>query len=129
MLVEHFLGRYAEENDKSVGEVSKEAMDLLMRYAYPGNVRELQNIVERAVVMARGEIVTKEDLPVEAQQAQSMAGRQPTGTSLSEQVEELEKRAIGQALDRADGIQSRAADILGLTERNLRYKLKKYGLK
>ena len=79
--------------------------------------------------MARGEIVTKEDLPVEAQQAQSMAGRQPTGTSLSEQVEELEKRAIGQALDRADGVQSRAADILGLTERNLRYKLKKYGLK
>ena len=129
ILVEHFLGRYAEENDKSVGEVSKEAMDLLMRYAYPGNVRELQNIVERAVVMARGEIVTKEDLPVEAQQAQSMAGRQPTGTSLSEQVEELEKRAIGQALDRADGVQSRAADILGLTERNLRYKLKKYGLK
>ena len=68
-------------------------MDLLMRYAYPGNVRELQNIVERAVVMARGEIVTKEDLLVEAQQAQSMAGRQPTGTSLSEQVGELEKRA------------------------------------
>ena len=67
LLADHFLARYAEENGKAIGEVSKEALELLTRYAYPGNVRELQNIVERAVVMTRGEVVTRADLPVEVQ--------------------------------------------------------------
>jgi DNA-binding NtrC family response regulator len=129
VLVEHFLARYAEENAKTIEGVSKEAMDLLMRYVYPGNVRELQNIIERAVVMARGDVVTKNDLSLEGQEMQSAAESLPSGTTLSEQVEDLEKKAIAEALQQANGIQSRAADILGLTERNLRYKLKKYGLK
>jgi DNA-binding NtrC family response regulator len=129
VLVEHFLARYAEENAKTIEGVSKEAMDLLMRYVYPGNVRELQNIIERAVVMARGDVVTKNDLSLEGQEMQSVAESLPSGTTLSEQVEDLEKKAIAEALQQANGIQSRAADILGLTERNLRYKLKKYGLK
>lgn len=125
LLVNHFLARYAAENDKAVGEISKEALELLTRYAYPGNVRELQNIVERAVVMARGAVVTCADLPAEVQKAA------PTlvADTLPAQVEELEKKAIAQALERAGGVQSRAAELLGLTERNLRYKLKKYGLK
>ena len=129
VLVEHFLARYAEENAKTIEGISKEAMDLLMRYVYPGNVRELQNIIERAVVMARGDVVTKNDLSLEGQEMQSAAESLPSGTTLSEQVEDLEKKAIAEALQQANGIQSRAADILGLTERNLRYKLKKYGLK
>ena len=130
VLVEHFLARYAEENAKVVREVSKEAMDLLMRYGYPGNVRELQNIIERAVVMTRGEVVLRTELPPEVQEVQGTAAPvAPSGATLSAQVEELEKRTIVEALDQADGIQSRAAGILGLTERNLRYKLKKYGLK
>ena len=126
LLVDHFLARYAEENGKAIGEVSKEALDLLTRYAYPGNVRELQNIVERAVVMARGEVVTRADLPAEVQQA---APEPVVADTLPAQVEELEKTAIAQALEQAGGVQSRAAELLGLTERNLRYKLKKYGLK
>ena len=88
-------------------------------------MRELQNIVERAVVMARGEVVTRSDLPAEVQQAAPA----PVADTLPAQVEELEKTAIAQALERAGGVQSRAAELLGLTERNLRYKLKKYGLK
>ena len=129
VLVEHFIARYAEENAKTIEGVSKEAMDLLMRYVYPGNVRELQNIIERAVVMARGDVVTKNDLSLEGQEMQSAAESLPSGATLSEQVEDLEKKAIAEALQQANGIQSRAAEILGLTERNLRYKLKKYGLK
>lgn len=125
LLVNHFLARYAAENDKAVGEISKEALELLTRYAYPGNVRELQNIVERAVVMARGAVVTCADLPAEVQKAAPA----PVADTLPAQVEELEKKAIAQALERAGGVQSRAAELLGLTERNLRYKLKKYGLK
>ena len=75
--------------------------------------------------MARGEVVTRADLPVEVQKAapELVAGTLPA------QVEELEKKAIAHALERAGGVQSRAAELLGLTERNLRYKLKKYGLK
>lgn len=125
LLVNHFLARYAAENDKAVGEISKEALELLTRYAYPGNVRELQNIVECAVVMARGAVVTCADLPAEVQKAAPA----PVADTLPAQVEELEKKAIAQALERAGGVQSRAAELLGLTERNLRYKLKKYGLK
>ena len=125
LLVNHFLARYAAENDKAVGEISKEALELLTRYAYPGNVRELQNIVERAVVMARGAVVTCADLPAEVQKAAPA----PVADTLPAQVEELEKKAIAQALERAGGVQSQAAELLGLTERNLRYKLKKYGLK
>lgn len=125
LLVNHFLARYAAENDKAIGEISKEALELLTRYTYPGNVRELQNIVERAVVMARGAVVTCADLPAEVQKAAPA----PAADTLPAQVEELEKKAIAQALGRAGGVQSRAAELLGLTERNLRYKLKKYGLK
>ena len=125
LLAEHFLARYAEENAKAVHEISKEALDRLTRYAYPGNVRELQNIVERAVIMARGAVVTRADLPPEVQKAEGA----PSADTLPAQVEELEKTAIAQALEQASGVQSRAAELLGLTERNLRYKLRKYGLK
>ena len=93
-------------------------------------MRELQNIVERAVVMTRGEVVMRTELPSEVQQM--CAEEVPTvaaGGTLAEQVEALERKAIAEALEQADGIQSRAAEILGLTERNLRYKLKKYRLK
>ncbi len=132
VLVEHFLAHYARENGKEMREVSKEAMDLLMRYDYPGNVRELQNIVERAVVMARSEVVTRGELPPEVLQGRGIetaTAIDATGASLRHQVEDLEKKAIVEALDKAGGVQSHAADTLGITERNLRYKLKKYGLK
>ena len=113
-------------------EVSKEAMDLLMRYDYPGNVRELHNIIERAVVMARGDVVTRGELPPEVLRGRArdeVASFDAAGISLRNQVENLEKKAIVEALDKAGGVQSRAAETLGITERNLRYKLKKYALK
>jgi DNA-binding NtrC family response regulator len=132
VLAEHFLAQYAEENGKQMREVSKEAMDLLMRYDYPGNVRELQNIIERAVVMARGDVVTRGELPPEVLRGRArdeVASFDAAGLSLRNQVENLEKKAIVEALDKAGGVQSRAAETLGITERNLRYKLKKYALK
>ncbi|MFT7695795.1 MAG: DNA-binding NtrC family response regulator [Candidatus Latescibacterota bacterium] len=132
VLAEHFLAQYAQENGKEMREISKEAMDLLMRYDYPGNVRELQNILERAVVMARGDVLTRGELPPEVLQmgeVETTAHFDSTGGSLRYQVEELEKNAIVEALDKTGGVQSRAAETLGITERNLRYKLKKYGLK
>ena len=129
LLINHFLQRYSAENGKEIGELSKEAMDWLMRYPYPGNVRELQNMIERAVVMARGSIITKKDLPAELGESTrpSVVGDEPA--SLPDQVEALERSAIEQALHKVEGVQSRAAQLLGITERNLRYKLKKYGFK
>lgn len=130
-LVEHFLRTYAEENGKAIEGVSKEAMDRLMKYDYPGNVRELENAIERAVVLARGRWITTEDLPLSirgAESEQDLVRRRRAG-SLPEMVEQLEREAIADALERAGGVQSRAAALLGITERNLRYKLKKYGMK
>ena len=127
VLIDHFLARYSDENGKEIRGVSKEATDLLMRYAYPGNVRELQNIVEHAVVMARGDLITSADLPGEVK-GNGTEVRIENG-SLPEQVEALERKAIVQAVEETGGVQSRAAELLGITERNLRYKLKKYGFK
>ena len=129
VLVDYFLRRYNDENGKDISEVSREAMDLLMRYSYPGNVRELQNMIERAVVMTRDSVITCTDLAVEVQAGAQVPATQTEGADLSDQVEALEKAAIERALEQTQGVQSQAAELLGLTERNLRYKLRKYGFK
>ena len=131
LLVEHFLRAYAEENAKTIEGVSKEAMDRLMKYDYPGNVRELENAIERAVVLTRGRWITREDLPLSirgAESEQDLARIRRPG-SLPERIEQLERQAIADALEQAGGVQSRAAAELAITERNLRYKLRKYGMK
>jgi len=131
-LISHFISRYAVENDKEIEGVSKEAMDVLMKYDYPGNVRELENAIERAVVMARGTLITAEDLPVHIRSTRSESESgygSVAGGSLPEMVENLERHLIADALAESDGNQSKAAELLGISERNLRYKLKKYGMK
>ena len=65
ILIDHFIKKYNAENNKNVQSVSSEALDKLMKYAYPGNVRELENIIERAVVLARDIYITKNDLPLQ----------------------------------------------------------------
>ncbi len=126
LLLDHFLQRYAKENGKDIRDFSREAREQLMRYDYPGNVRELQNIIESAVVMARRDLIATADLPIGHVDGSPVV---PNAGSLPQQVEDLERQAIVQALAKADGVQSRAAERLGITERNFRYKLKKYGLK
>jgi Nif-specific regulatory protein len=131
-LISHFISRYAVENDKEIEGVSKEAMDVLMKHDYPGNVRELENAIERAVVMARGTLITAEDLPVHIRSTRSESESSYSnieGRSLPEMVENLERHLIADALEESDGNQSKAAELLGISERNLRYKLKKYGMK
>ena len=128
LLVDHFLRKFAEEEGRDSLAVSKEAMDTLMKYGYPGNVRELENIIQRAVVLARQDTITTADLPPH------VAGLEEEGTlqdegSLTERVEALERHLIRDALSKSGGNQSEAARVLGLTERNLRYKMKKYGMK
>jgi two-component system NtrC family response regulator len=126
LLVDHFLRRFAAEGQGALKSVSREAMDLLLKYDYPGNVRELENLVHRAVVLARGPVITTSDLPIHVAQLKSEG--QPAPATFVERVAEFERALIVEALERAGGVQTRAARELGMSERHLRYKLRKYGL-
>lgn len=126
LLIDFFLERFSRENGKDVREVSREAKDLLVKYDYPGNVRELENIIERAVVICRGPVITVEDLPFREPPRMEKEIRDG---KLRESVEALEYQLIRKAMDEAANHQTRAADILGISERMLRYKLKKYHFK
>jgi len=130
LLAQHFIRRFAKLNDKSISGISKEAMDLLIKYALPGNVRELENIVEQAVVLAREEMLTTFDLPTHLHgTASESAEASKSSGSFQQRVEAFEKDIIRQALREANGVQTKAAALLGMTERHLRYKLQKYGMK
>lgn len=126
VLVDCFLKKYALGNRKRIDGVSREAMDLLKHYAYPGNVRELENIVERAVVITRDTHITTRDLPFKPEQPLSLPQPGTRNNTLKETLEALERRLVQEALKAAAGHQTRAADTLGISERMLRYKLKKY---
>jgi Nif-specific regulatory protein len=130
-LMEHFIGKYGRENKKNIAGVTAETRDLLMRYAYPGNVRELENIIERAVVLTKGEIITSADVPLHLKTTESeekicVAKRDG---SLTKTLETVERGIIMEALKAAGGVQTRAADKLGISERVLRYKLKKFRIR
>lgn len=129
-MIESFIQKYCTENNKENLEISREAVDVLMKYNYPGNVRELENIIERAVVLNRGKVITLGDLPINIKgfKEEKSITTSREGT-LTEQVEALEKQLIYDALQESEGNQTKAGKLLGLTERNLRYKLKKYNIK
>jgi two-component system NtrC family response regulator len=130
-LMEHFIKKYSMENKKKITGVTAEARDLLMRYSYPGNVRELENIIERAVVLAKSETITSAEIPlhlrtVEIEEKICVAKRDG---SLTDTLETLERGIIMEAMKAVGGVQTRAAEKLGISERVLRYKLKKYKIK
>jgi len=130
LLIGFFLKKYNQQNQKQVAGFSKEATDLLMAYDFPGNVRELENIIERAVVLGRGETLTTLDLPLNLQMGRTEASLDPgrEGQSLPAVLEEIERQMIIRSLEKNGGVQTRAALELGVNERVLRYKMKKYKL-
>jgi len=127
LLIDHFLRHYAEKNGKTVRGLTPEGRDILLRYDYPGNVRELENIIERAVVLTRDDVIGSGDLPLTLQEPE--IADHDRETNLTVAVEALERRMIRDALARSDGVQTRAAELLGMSERGLRYKLIKYGFR
>jgi len=128
VLVDHFLVKHADEADGARKTFSREAMDLLVRYDFPGNVRELENVVQRCLVLSRGEQIGTDDLPPSLLGFAEQHHGSPQGvaTSLPARVAALEKEAIEEALAAKGGNQSRAAALLGISERALRYKLAKH---
>lgn len=129
ILLDHFLRRFAGEYKRKHLAFSKEAWELLVRYDYPGNVRELENIVQRSVILSRGEIIAVEDLPAALRTAPREPLRETDSGSFDEQVEKLEQQLIFDALRISGNNQSKAAEKIGISERTLRYKLKKWGVK
>ncbi|NTV61098.1 MAG: sigma-54-dependent Fis family transcriptional regulator [Chlorobiaceae bacterium] len=129
-LVDAFLQRFSKENGKQITGISREAMDALMKYSWPGNVRELENIVQQSVVLSRSSTITRDDLPIRVSEPHPEgSGPEVMQGSFTEKVEAFEQAMILGALKDAGNIQTRAAEMLGISERHLRYKLKKYGMK
>ena len=125
LLAYAFLRRYSEENDRPVRALTEEALQHLLIYPWPGNVRELENAIERAVVMCEGELIDRDDLPTAAHgdmQNGSVAALIPGIT-----MAELERIAILRTLDAVDGSTARAAEILGISQRKIQYRVKEWG--
>ncbi len=129
LLLDHFLYRFSQEPRR----ISHEAMELLMNYSWKGNVRELEHIVERVVLLSDREVIMPEDLPNEILQNASSLGCLPDindGTfDLEKLLEKIEKDYLIRALEKSQGIKTEAAKILNLSFRSFRHRLHKYGLK
>jgi two-component system NtrC family response regulator len=131
LLIEFLLKKFATRLGKRIATVSRETMDALLKYDYPGNVRELENILERAIILARHEAIYVEDLPLHLRETAPEAMEAPdTGhATLPEVLGAIERQMLLRALERHDGVQTRAAAELGISERVLRYKVHKHGLR
>jgi two-component system response regulator PilR (NtrC family) len=134
LLADYFLGKYRDQMGRGIHSVSQDAMDLLEAYDWPGNIRELENVVERAVALEKSHSILPESLPEHIvkrlPKGPAAAGLLPeSGFNLEKHVEGLEKEYITQALQRARGVQVKAAELLGIPYRSFRYYAKKYNLK
>jgi two-component system response regulator PilR (NtrC family) len=129
LLVTHFLKKICTEMGKPVAAISPAALALLERYRWPGNIRELENIIERAIVLGEGTTLGVEALPPDLaapRERSELAIELPeTGLDLEATLERIEQRYIEQALARTGGVQTRAAELLGISFRQFRYKLQK----
>ena len=137
LIAEHFLAKYTQEMNKTIDGFAPDALAALQAYRWPGNVRELENVVERAVALESERRVGLSTLPENLRSGQS-ATPQSTGNGIAEtgagfnlerHLQDIERSHLQRALERAGGVQTRAADVLGLSFRQFRYLAKKYGLK
>jgi two-component system response regulator HydG len=127
-LAAHFFAIYRDKNRKELKDISGKAMDLLTRYDWPGNIRELENGIERAVILARGEIIAPADLPPIIQALSKDREIQGLNLPSGISIQEVEKALILKTLEDTGGNRSRAAEILGINRRTLQNKLKEYGI-
>ncbi|MGH7792552.1 MAG: nif-specific transcriptional activator NifA, partial [Thermodesulfobacteriota bacterium] len=137
ILVEHFLQRFNKENNRTI-KISDEVMDLMLQYPWPGNVRQLENCIERLVIMADRDRVNAEDLPFEIRihskqvhndlQEDEINRDASSYFSLTKTVKDMEKERIINALQKCGWVKSRAATLLGISPRQVDYRINKYGI-
>jgi len=128
ILVDHFLNKFNSHYGKNV-KISSDVLNIFLKYSWPGNVRELENLIERLVLLCENEVIKKEDLPFYIIEEAENVKKKPSPRGLPREISELEKEKILEALRLCEFNQSRAARLLGLTRRQLCYRIKKYDLK
>ena len=131
LLVAHFLQKFSKELGKDVRGVTPEAMAVLERYRWPGNIRELENVLERAIVLGAGDMLGIDSLPESVRRERPVKGLDSVdlpedGLDLEATLDAIESRYLQRALDRTGGVQTKAADLLKMTFRQFRYKLQKH---
>jgi two-component system, NtrC family, response regulator HydG len=132
LLAHHFLNKYQTMNRKQIKGFTPLAMDMLLKYGWPGNVREVENAVERAVILTLGEYISEKELPLRITNAYSTGQESPiSSSSVSEptSLEEIQKKAILKSLEETGGNKSETARKLGINRRTLYTKLEKFGVK
>jgi two-component system response regulator PilR (NtrC family) len=137
-LAEHFVGRFAQQMGKRITGISGDALACLKAYPWPGNIRELENAVERAVALERTPAILVDSLPEQVRETapiqlpvnvQAGDGFPEGGIDLEQHVQHIEREYIAEALRRAGGVKVKAAELLGMSFRSFRYYMKKYNLK
>jgi two-component system response regulator PilR (NtrC family) len=139
LLAEHFLAKYCEQIGKSIVGIAPDAVSCLEAFAWPGNVRQLENVIERAVALERGQVIQVDSLPADIRLSAASPGAFDAGgrvvqlpvqgLDLPRDLENREREFVQQALKQADGRHDRAARLLGITPRQLRHLLDKHGLR
>jgi two-component system response regulator PilR (NtrC family) len=139
LVAEHFLTKYSEQMGKSINAISHDALELMQKHDWPGNIRELENTIERAVALESTPTVLPESLPPAVRgdsvrpslmTSQPMEAALPSsGFDLEAHVQEIERGYLAEALKRAGGVQVKAAELLGMSFRSFRYYVKKYNLR
>ena len=128
LLANFFISHYTAKNRRQIKGIASRALDLLMRYDWPGNVRELENTIERAVILARGDMIGAESLPEAIQAAAGTAGANLIDFDPGRSLKDMEREMILRTLNETSGNRTHAAKILGISRRTLQLKLKEYGI-
>ncbi len=131
LLIDHFINKYSVENEKQLSGITKEALDKLIKYEYPGNIRELENIIEHSVVLTRNEYITIKDLPAGICPIAEKGILDPYNLKdgYESKLNYFEKEMLLEALKQSENNKSAAARNLGISERHIRSRLERLGMK
>jgi two-component system response regulator PilR (NtrC family) len=131
LLVTHFLDTYSKENEKEILGVTEDVMEILMSYDWPGNIRELENLIERAVVLTKSKLISRKSLPpflLASQEDTRAVASVNNELNLKENIQTFQKMAIISALKQAKGIQKKAANLLGVKPTTLNEMIKRLNI-
>jgi len=131
LLVKHFLDTYSKENEKEILGVTDDVMEILVSYDWPGNIRELENLIERAVVLTKSKLISRKNLPpflLASQEETSAVASVNNELNLKENIQTFQKKAIISALKQAKGIQKKAANLLGVKPTTLNEMIKRLNI-